>query len=180
MVRVSIRTSWVVNFTLFCCYRPVIYTRPMVASVCIVVCVYMATPTGRGGGSLSWQHVPLSHLALPVNHNVQYSAVILYSAVISIIMHCTSQLTGHAMRDNGTHCQDNALPPPSQTIGLYCSLLSRYNVEHSGTYSLYLGVTGQLADTPTRRLVNSRTRQLAYWTSRGLDNSRMPLATLRA
>jgi len=22
---------------------------------------------------------------------------------------------------------------------LYCSLLSRYNVEHSGTYSLYLG-----------------------------------------
>jgi len=28
MVRVSIRTSWVVNFTLFRCYRPVIYTRP--------------------------------------------------------------------------------------------------------------------------------------------------------
>ena len=46
-------------------------------------------------------------------------------------------------------------------------------------------VTGQLADTPTRGLptrglVNSRTRQLAYWTSRGLDNSRMPSATLRA
>jgi len=29
-------------------------------------------------------------------------------------------------------------------------------------------------------LVNSRTRQLAYWTARGLDNSRMPSATLRA
>jgi len=28
MVRVSIRTSWVVNFALFRCYRPVIYTRP--------------------------------------------------------------------------------------------------------------------------------------------------------
>jgi len=46
-------------------------------------------------------------------------------------------------------------------------------------------VTGQLVDTPTRgfpsrKLVNSRTRQLAYWTSRGLDNSRMPPATLRA
>ena len=28
MVWVSIRTSWVVNFALFCCYRPVIYARP--------------------------------------------------------------------------------------------------------------------------------------------------------
>jgi len=58
-----------------------------IASVCIVVCVYMATPTCRGGGSVSWQRVPLSRLALPVNRN---SAVILYSAVISIIMHCAS------------------------------------------------------------------------------------------
>ena len=38
-------------------------------------------------------------------------------------------------------------------------------------------VTGQLADTPTRGLPtrgldDSQTRQLAYWTSRGLDNSR--------
>jgi len=30
------------------------------------------------------------------------------------------------------------------------------------------------------RIANSRTRQLAYWTSRGLDNSRIPPATLRA
>jgi len=82
-----------------------------IASVCIVVCVYMATPTGRGGGSVSWQRVPFSRLALPVNRD---SAVILYSVVISIIMHCTSRLTGHARRDNGTHCQDNALPPPRQ------------------------------------------------------------------
>jgi len=28
MVRFSIRPSWVVNFALFRCYRPVIYTRP--------------------------------------------------------------------------------------------------------------------------------------------------------
>jgi len=84
----------------------------MVASVCNVGCVYMATPTGRGGGSLFWQRVPLSRLALPVNRDVQYNAVILDSAVISIIMHCTSRLTGHARHDNGTHCQDNALPPP--------------------------------------------------------------------
>jgi len=28
LVRVSIRTSWVANFALFLCYRPVIYTRP--------------------------------------------------------------------------------------------------------------------------------------------------------
>jgi len=28
MVRVSIRTSWVVNFALFRCYRPAICTRP--------------------------------------------------------------------------------------------------------------------------------------------------------
>jgi len=28
MVRVSIRKSWVVNFALFHCYWPVIYTRP--------------------------------------------------------------------------------------------------------------------------------------------------------
>ena len=81
----------------------------MVASVCIVGCLYMTMPTGRGGGSLSWQRVPLSRLALPVNRD---SAVILYSAVISIIMHCTSRLTGHARRDNGTHYQHNALPPP--------------------------------------------------------------------
>jgi len=70
----------------------------------------MATPTSRGGGSVSWQRVPLSRLALPVNRDC--SAVILYSAVISIIMHCTSRLTGHARRDNGTHCQDTALRPP--------------------------------------------------------------------
>jgi len=29
MVRVSIRTSWVVNFALFRCYWPVIYTHPL-------------------------------------------------------------------------------------------------------------------------------------------------------
>jgi len=76
----------------------------------------MATPTGRGGGSvgLSWQRAPLSRLALPVNRD---SAVILYSVVISIIMHCTSRLTGHARRDNGTHCQDTALPP-SRRVGV--------------------------------------------------------------
>jgi len=28
LVSVSIKTSWVVNFALFLCYRPVIYTRP--------------------------------------------------------------------------------------------------------------------------------------------------------
>jgi len=28
VVRVSIRTSWVVNFPLFRCYRPVMYTCP--------------------------------------------------------------------------------------------------------------------------------------------------------
>jgi len=32
MVRVSIRTSWVVNFTLCRCYRPVIYTRSIPAA----------------------------------------------------------------------------------------------------------------------------------------------------
>jgi len=41
-------------------------------------------------------------------------------------------------------------------------------------------VNGQLADAPTRGLDDSRTRQLAYWTSRRLDNLRMPPATLRA
>jgi len=40
-------------------------------------------------------------------------------------------------------------------------------------------VTGQLTDTPTRGLPTrgldiSRTGQLADWTSRGLDNSRIP------
>jgi len=79
---------------------------------CRPLCVYMTTPTGRGGGSLFWQRMPLSRLALAVNRDVQCSAVILYSAVISIIMHCTSRLTGHARCDNSTHCQDNALPPP--------------------------------------------------------------------
>jgi len=33
LVRVSIRTSWVVNFALFRCYRPVIYTRPVFCNV---------------------------------------------------------------------------------------------------------------------------------------------------
>jgi len=51
----------------------------MVASVCIVCCV-------RGGDSLSWQRVPLSRLALPVIIDVQYSAAILYSAVIFILI----------------------------------------------------------------------------------------------
>ena len=73
---------------------------------CRPLCVYMTTPTGRGGGSLFWQRVPLSRLALPVNRDVQYNAVIVHSAVISNIMHRTPRLTGHAWRDNGTHCQD--------------------------------------------------------------------------
>jgi len=71
----------------------------------LAVCVAMwprPPPTIRGGGSLSWQRVPLSRLALPVNSDVQYGAVIIYSAVISIIMHCTSRFTGHARRDNGS------------------------------------------------------------------------------
>jgi len=89
----------------------------MIASMCIVVCVYMTTPTGRDGSSLFWQRMPLSCLTLPVNRDVQCSGVIVYSAVISIIMHCTSRLTGHARRDNGTHCQDNALPSP-QRVGV--------------------------------------------------------------
>ena len=33
VVRVSIRTSWVVNLALFRCYRPVIYSRPVVVPV---------------------------------------------------------------------------------------------------------------------------------------------------
>ena len=56
----------------------------MVASVCIVVCVYMTTPTGCSGCSLFWQRMPLSRLALTVNRNVQYSAVILHSAVAAL------------------------------------------------------------------------------------------------
>jgi len=77
----------------------------------------MATPTGRGGCSLSWQHVPLSRFALPGNRD---SAVILYSAVISIIMHCTSRLTGYARHDNGTHCQDDALLSPRRVgVAMY-------------------------------------------------------------
>jgi len=38
VVRVSIRTRWVVNFALFRCYRPVIYTRP-VGSFSVFRCV---------------------------------------------------------------------------------------------------------------------------------------------
>ena len=57
--------------------------------MCVGAGAYMATPapTGRGGGSVSWQRVSLSRLAWPVNRDC--SAVILYSAVISIIMHCS-------------------------------------------------------------------------------------------
>ena len=102
----------------------------MVARVCILVCVYMTTPSGRGGDSISWQRVPLSRLALPVNRDVQYSAVILYNAVISIIMHYTSRLIGHARRDNGRHCLDNALPPPRRVgVAVYYDplLYSRHN-----------------------------------------------------
>ena len=96
----------------------------MVASMCIVVCVYMTTPTGRDGSSLFWQRMPLSCLTLPVNRDVQCSGVIVYSAVISIIMHCTSRLTGHARRDNGTHRQDNALPPPRRVgVAVYNTIL---------------------------------------------------------
>ena len=94
----------------------------------LAVCVAMwprPPPTIRGGGSLSWQRVPLSHLALPINRDVQYIAVIMYSAVISIIMHCTSRLTGHARRDNGRHCQDNALPPPRRVgVAVYYTHIS--------------------------------------------------------
>ena len=33
MVRVSIRTSWVVNIALFHCYRPVNFTRPPIYAI---------------------------------------------------------------------------------------------------------------------------------------------------
>jgi len=43
--------------------------------------------------------------------------------------------------------------------------------------AVHVRVTGQLADTPTRRyansrIANSRTGHLADWSTRGLDNSR--------
>ena len=38
MVTVSIRTSWVVNFVLFRCYRPAIYTRPQLTHLLIIFC----------------------------------------------------------------------------------------------------------------------------------------------
>jgi len=41
------------------------------------------------------------------------------------------------------------------------------------TYVARYTVTGQLADVPTRGLVISRTGQLADWTSRAVDNSRI-------
>jgi len=39
MVRVSSGTSWLVNFALFRCYRPVIYTRPNTDYIerCIII-----------------------------------------------------------------------------------------------------------------------------------------------
>ena len=40
-------------------------------------------------------------------------------------MHCTSRLTGHARRHNGTHCQDNALPPPWRVgVAVYYNRIS--------------------------------------------------------
>ena len=66
---------------------------------------------------------------------------------------------------------------------LYCT--KRYNVYPSPASiptSYFMSVTGQLADTPTLGLPTRGldSRQLACWTSRGLDNSRMPPVTLRA
>jgi len=51
--------------------------------------------------------------------------------------------------------------------------------------TIVVRVTGQLADMPTRGLPTCgldimRTRQLADWTSHGLDTSQMPPATLHA
>jgi len=31
---------------------------------------------------------------------------------VKVVMHCASRLTGLARRDNGAHCEVNALPPP--------------------------------------------------------------------
>jgi len=72
-------------------------------------------------------------------------------------------------------------PPPLLSLNIFSTAAL-----NAGTLNaLSAGVTGQLADTPTRGLPtrgldDSRTGQLAYWKSRGLDNSRMPSATLRA
>ena len=52
MVRVTIRTSWVVNFTLFRCYRPVIYTRPKLPPA-----HHSTTLSGVSSISLQLRHV---------------------------------------------------------------------------------------------------------------------------
>jgi len=72
-------------------------------------------------------------------------------------------------------------------VGRYSMYLQAYSaalpfVATTLTYLIAFdcSVSGQLADTPTRGLVNSLTGHLAYRTSRGLDISRMPPATLRA
>jgi len=55
MVRVSIRASWVVNFALFRCYRPVIYTRPNTF-------IAVTMPPNFGGGFFGKRLCPRTNL----------------------------------------------------------------------------------------------------------------------
>jgi len=90
------------------------------------------------------------------------------AAVMSLL---TAEFGHSVIHDDATYAIALSL-----VCGVFQIIMGVLHVGQSSTTA----VTGQLADTPTRGLVNSRTRQLAYWTSRGLDNSRMPPATLRA
>jgi len=77
---------------------------------------YTATPTRRGGGrALSWQCVPLSRLAWPVNREVQCIMIEITALYGITALYCTSRMTGNARRDNGTRCRDRL--PPTSTSG---------------------------------------------------------------
>jgi len=47
MVRVSIRATSAVNFALFRCYQPVIYTRPQTCKMRMVLRIFLADVTGK-------------------------------------------------------------------------------------------------------------------------------------
>ena len=78
---------------------------------------YTAMPTRRGGGSaLSWQCVPLSRLAWPVNRGVQCIMLEITALCSITALYCTSRLTGNARRNNGIRCQNRL--PPLQPVGV--------------------------------------------------------------
>jgi len=101
----------------------------------------------RGGGSaLSWQCVPLSRLAWPVNRQVQCIIIKITALYRITALYYTSRLTGNTRRDNGTRFEDRLSPPRTQQT---MHTLATITINQQNRHPKQLVIQRQLYRRPT-------------------------------